>query len=216
MVRQSGDPGGFCRASVVWGLATLGRLDEAIALADEAIEAAERGSPGALSYALAGYGKAHQANVWVARAAFRRSIRVARESRCPFWEWITARDMAIVAATRGDPDDALESLSECLESFSRSELRTHEGPSLGCVVVLFDRMGEHELAAVVYGSCRDDVTAAALVQQLAPAAEHLRSVLGDDRFELLAEEGAAMLRGDAVRFAQARIAEVRERLAADR
>ena len=103
----------------------------------------------------------------MALAAFRRAVRVAHESLNWTWEGLNTRDMAILEATLGVPGKALASLSRCLESFSRPELRTHEGVALGGVAVLFDRIGRLEAAATVYGACRDDPTAELPVSYLA-------------------------------------------------
>ena len=79
---------------------------------------------------------------------------------------------------------------------------------LGALAVFFDRAGPPETAATLYGTT-SSYPVTARVLNLAATVEHLRTVLGEPRFDECVAVGAAMKPGDAVAYARQEIRSVR-------
>ena len=214
-VERTGDLTGYCRASIAWGLAALGRFEEARPAAIEAVSVAEStGDSGVLSYALAALGRSLDSDPPAALTAFRRSVEAARSSGNTVWEEINSRDMTIVEATHGRPEEALVVLDGCLEAFSTGQLRVHEAVSLGCAAILLSRLGMPAPAAVLFGVVEHDSTARAFILQLDALGAGLAVSLGPGIEQHLAY-GRAMTLREAVLYAHEQIAIARQQLATE-
>ncbi|MEP6872354.1 MAG: adenylate/guanylate cyclase domain-containing protein, partial [Anaerolineaceae bacterium] len=80
-------------------------------------------------------------------------------------------------------------------------IRSLRGQGLGGLAVAFDRLGHYDAAATLMGTFEPGPS----LLGLQVAVGHLREVLGDETFERLSREGAAMEVADAVRYAHAQI-----------
>ena len=191
----------------VWIKATMGDTVEAMHLADEMLEAAERtGIPWSISYAHAAYGRAFsQSDPDRALEAFRRAVQVARESDNRMWEVVMGRDLIGLEATRGDPGSALGSFSRIIDGFYQTGDVGNLAPTLGYLVVLLSRIGRSASATTVLGATQRYASAETMVVGLAETGEHLRSLLGETGYERNFRTGAAMDTTTAVSYAHEQI-----------
>jgi hypothetical protein len=210
-VRRSGDPFAWGRSNIVNGLVIIGHTKEAMALADEAVAAAEgTANPTSLAWALGVYGRAFiEADPMRALAAHRRGLSVARESGNRFLEAANAVVQATLEAEHGDPRTALDLFVHAINSFHDSGDTLNLGATFAHLAMSFDRAGHHEAAARLCGTNKSSVPD---LPGVSAAVEHLREVLGEAVFDRLTREGAAMERADAVRYAHAEIQRAREEL----
>jgi hypothetical protein len=79
---------------------------------------------------------------------------------------------------------------------------------LASLAVCLDRVSQYEAAATIAGSARTGLTVA-VIRALPATTVHLRQVLGDQRFDMLAARGAALRPTDVVRYALEQIASAR-------
>ncbi len=195
---------GLC--GLTWALPAVGRADEAMAIADETVDAARRfGNPFWIGWALGGYGRAFaEREPLRALGALRDGLAYAREHRLGFWQANLAQDAARLEASHGDLDDALELFSASIDSFHRAGNVVFLAATLASLAVFFDRVEQHEIAAVVYGASSRQASIG-LVPNLGDVVANLRSVLGDHDFARLTAEGMAFETAEAVRYAQAQI-----------
>ena len=206
---------GLC--GLTWALPAVGRADEAIAIADAALEAARQyGSPFWIGWALGGYGRAFaERDPARALAALREGLAYARENRLDFWEANLAQDAARLEASHGRLDDALELFTASIDSFHRAGNVVFLAAALASLAVVFDRLGRAEVAATIYGASTRQASIG-LVPDLRHGITHLRSVLGAARFEELVAAGAEHDPADAVRFAHREIEQLGADLAPER
>ncbi len=195
---------GLC--GLTWALPAVGRADEAMAIADETVDAARQfGNPFWIGWALGGYGRAFaEREPLRALDALREGLAYARDHRLGFWQANLAQDAARLEASHGELDDALDLFSASIDSFHRAGNVVFLAATLASLAVFFDRVEQHEIAAVVYGASSRQASIG-LVPNLGDAVAHLRSVLGEHDFARLTAEGMAFEIADAVRYAQAHI-----------
>lgn len=202
--------GGFARvyglAQGLYGLPAAGRAEEAMAIADEALNAPrDHGGHLWISVALNGYGRAFSDSD-PARAlnAYRQGLDYTRENRVPIIEAYISADVAALEAVHGDFEEALELFDASIVLFHRAGDHSGVGSTFGQLAVFFDRFDRPEIAATVYGaSARYGLTD--LVVNLADVVEHLRSILGESGFDESVATGAAMELADAVEYARRQI-----------
>jgi hypothetical protein len=188
-----------------------------MAIADDALGAArEYGSPFWIGWALGGYGRAFAEREPVrALAALREGLVYARENRLGFWEANLAQDAARLEASHGELDDALGLFTTSIDSFHRAGNIVFLAAALASLAVFFDRFGQAEAAATVYGASTRQASIG-LVPNLGDGVAHLRSVLDETRFEELVAVGAALETAEAVRFARQQIERIGRELAPER
>jgi predicted ATPase len=206
---------GLC--GLTWALPAAGRAEDAMAIADDALGAArEYGSPFWIGWALGGYGRAFAEREPVrALAALREGLVYARENRLGFWEANLAQDAARLEASHGELDDALGLFTTSIDSFHRAGNIVFLAAALASLAVFFDRFGQAEAAATVYGASTRQASIG-LVPNLGDGVAHLRSVLDETRFEELVAVGAALETAEAVRFARQQIERIGRELAPER
>jgi predicted ATPase/class 3 adenylate cyclase len=198
---------------LTFGLSAVGRSAEAMAIADEALAAARAdGGPYWIAFAFQGYGRAFtETDPLRALDAFRQGLTYSREHRFLYWEGVIAREAAGLEASHGDLEQGLLLFGATLDSFQQAGHVTELAAVLAAVVRLFNHLGQPEIAATIYGIAVRQVFAGTLVD-LARVAEHLRSVLGESRFDECVAAGATMELGDAVRYARQQIQTARAEL----
>lgn len=195
---------GLC--GLTWALPAVGRADEAMAIADETVDAARLfGNPFWIGWALGGYGRAFADSApEQALEALREGLRYAKENRLGFWEANLAQDAARLEASHGELGDALDLFSASIDSFHRAGNIVFLAATLASLAVFFDRFGHVEAAAAIYGASTRQASIG-LVPNLSRATAHLRAVLGDARYDELVAEGSELETAEAVRFAQLQI-----------
>src|SRR5205085_3082063 len=122
VAEQYGSARGYGLASYVDGLQSCGRVEEALALAEESVGAARRlGNPYWVAYALWIAGMAFsKADVRRAFAAWDEGVAFGREHRVQFFEGFLARDAARLHTSDGEPEAALMLFSEAIAAFHRA------------------------------------------------------------------------------------------------
>jgi tetratricopeptide (TPR) repeat protein len=198
-------------------LPVVGRAEEAVALAPEAQRAARaHGNPVYIGFALMNTGRA-LIDIDPARAidAFRQALAVAQEQRIPWIEARVARESANLETKHGDLDHGLELFDIAIDAYHRAGNNADLSSVLAELVVFFNRTGQTETAATIYG-VSDRYPNANWVIGLPVAVADMNAVLGDAAFDLCVAAGAAMDLGDAVSYARHEIQVARRRHADDK
>jgi len=213
-VERSNEPLPQLRSAEVMGLATIGRLDEAMALADVALASAQAsGVPASIAMAFSACGATlAQADPVRALVALRQARLAARLGRLKSAEALAARVLGRLESLYGDPLAGLSYFDDSIDLFHESGSTVHVRATLLQLAVTFDQTNRASAAATLYGASSDNAFALAFVPQLPAVAAHLCEVLGEETFERLSREGAAMDLGDAVRYAHEQIQLVRAEL----
>jgi hypothetical protein len=211
---QTGGPRAIGLAALTWALPAVGRADEAMAIADEAlVSARDHGNPFWTEMALYGCGRAF-ADTDPQRAlhALRQGVREARENRHAFWEAVIAQDAALLEALHGDLDEALALYDDTIESFKVAGNYENVAATLAYLAVCFERFGNPEVAAILYGASSGHGSLVWVIH-LDEVTDRLRSVLGASEFDKSALHGSSLSPVDAVKYAREQIAFARPTLA---
>jgi hypothetical protein len=185
--------------SLLWALPALGQVDEAALIADDAVRAAEgNGSPQLIALSTGTrYGGALAAiDPPRALAGLRSALDYSRQHRVVFGEIITSYQLAMIEAEYGDLHRGLDLFDFTIDSWQRAGDRFQLPAALATLALCFERLEEHEIAAIIYGSSTRFLSAGQ-VAGLAPALEQLRANLGAAEFDRCLAAGAAMETGDA-------------------
>ena len=126
VAERYGSDRGYGLASYVDGLQSAGRIDEALALAEESVAAARSlGNPYWISYALWIAGMAFsKADVRRAFAAWDEGVAFVREQRVEFFEGFLARDAARLHTSDGEPEAALVLFADAIAAFHTGRQRS--------------------------------------------------------------------------------------------
>jgi hypothetical protein len=103
---------------------------------------------------------------------------------------------------------ALDLLESAITSYHDSGDMSSLRSPLASLAVCLDRMSQHEAAATIAGSAATSLTVV-VVPALPAATAHLRQVLGEQRFDMLASRGAALEPTDVVSYALKQIEHAR-------
>ena len=181
------------RTALAYALTIAGAYDEAMAATDGLIAAAEATrNPHALANALLAYGFAFRyADPPAALTAHRQALEIAQESGNRFVESHIAVSLSQVEVQEDAPQAAFDHLALAIRNYlDTGNLATSRSP-LAILAGLLDRLGHREPAATVADFAANPLTHLAFPEITATIA-HLREVLGDDRYESLAQAGQAM------------------------
>jgi hypothetical protein len=142
----------------------------------------------------------------VALAAFRQATQTARSVGNRFVVGVTQVSVAALQARHGSPEEALASFREIIDSWRRCGDWVHLWTALHNLLVLFERTGAHEAAAVLHGAVRTASTGAPPfgrdAERLRGTAAALRRTLGEQAFVAADARGRCMSDEDAVGFAR--------------
>ncbi|HSL59714.1 MAG TPA: BTAD domain-containing putative transcriptional regulator [Acidimicrobiales bacterium] len=151
-----------------------------------------------------------------ARAALRQAIETAHPVRNRFIAGVARVALASVEARHGEPDEALAAFAEIVDHWRTSGDWVHLWTTLRSLIVLFERVGAAEAAAVLHGAVRSAATGARVygadAERLGVAATALRGALGERALAAAEARGRGMSDDEVVSFAQAQI----DRLLVDR
>jgi predicted ATPase len=194
------------RSALVVALSFAGSADEAVAAAEGLVDAAEATrNPYQLSLALLAEGFAF-------RDSDPRGTVIAEDSG----NYFNVAHLALLGtgleAAVGDLVVALDYAVVAIGSFHDSGNPMYA--PLAMLAAVFDRLGRFEPAAIVAGFALTPFTAG--VSELTTAIAHLREVLGDQAYESLAKNGAAMPTVAMVEYAYDQIDQARTELEQDR
>jgi hypothetical protein len=209
-IDRSGDPTSYARAALVIALTVAGRDEEAGALGPQLVEAAEqRANPFFLAYALMAYAMAcREADPTAVMAALRRGLEIAGRSGNSRVECNLQTILADLEVGHGHPRDALDLLESAINSYHGSGDMVSLRTPLASLTVCLDRLSQPEAAATIAGSAATGLTVA-VVRALPTAITHLRLVLGDQKFDMLAAHGAVLEPTDVVGYALEQIEHAR-------
>jgi predicted ATPase/class 3 adenylate cyclase len=191
---------------LVWVLAAIGDFDQAIDLADDMLARAEAtGVPSQVAYAHSAYGRAlARADATRALEHHRTAVRLARESKSRLFEAVFSRDLAGLEATDGDVRTALDSLDHVIDTFHQTGDTANLAATLAYLPLLFDRIDRPTQAATLCGAVTRHPSVM-VVADLEQVTNHLRTVLGVERFDDHVAHGATMTIGQAVAYSRTEI-----------
>jgi DNA-binding CsgD family transcriptional regulator len=201
VVRRYGRERGYGLAAYVDGLQSCGRIDEALALTEESVDAARTlGNPYWISYALWIAGMAFsKADVGRAFAAWDEGVAFVREHRVQFFEGFLARDAARLHTSHGESDTALVLFAEAITAFQRVGNVPQLIITLASVPMLFERLDRLAPAAFLLGALSNEDSSLHHVPELGPLDARVAAKLGTARGAELRAAGAALdLNGAAV------------------
>ncbi len=207
VVRRYGADRGYGLASYVDGLQSAGRLEEALALIDEAVGAARRlGNPYWVAYALWIAGMAlSRTDARRALAAWEQGVAFVHEHRVQFFEGFLARDAARLHTTDGDPDVALGLFAAAIDAFHRAGNVPQLIITLASVPALFERLDQVEPAAVLTSAMSREPSSLHHVPDLAELVDRLAARLGATRMAEFTTAGADLDLDAAARYAREQI-----------
>ena len=196
---------GMCGLTAM--LTSVGRGDEAIALAPDTLAAAKaHGHPYWIAFAHVGAGRALSGtDPNRALAILQAGLAYAQKHPIPYWEAVLAREVGGLEAVHGDPGEALDLLGASLESFHRAGNTATLAWSLANLAVLFERTGDPETAATLYGATTK-YQIGGVILGLPDAVDRLQNALDSGSFENCIAKGASMNPAEAVNYAQQHIA----------
>jgi predicted ATPase len=212
-LENTDDPLGHARASLVMALSLEGAYEEAISLTDGLFEVAETtDNPFSLSQMLLAAGFAlRYAQPARALATLRRALAVAQDSGNRFNESHIAVTLAPLEARYGSHEAAFDYLALVIRNYLDSgNIATSRSP-LANLAGLLCAVGEHESAATVADFADDALTRIAF-PEISVTIRHLRSALGDDRYESLARVGRSMTNTEMANYALEQIDQARAQL----
>ncbi|MEO6653746.1 MAG: adenylate/guanylate cyclase domain-containing protein [Ilumatobacteraceae bacterium] len=199
---------GLCGLTSLFPL--IGRVDEAIAIADETMDAArDRGVPSEIAFAYYACGLAFL-DVDPPRALdiYRDGFAYAREHRLLFYESALALDAAGLEALHGDRDRGLELFASTIDAYQRAGDTPDLALMFANLAVFFDRINQPEIAAIIYGASTHQAIAGQSATG-ATAVEHLRETLDGETFDDCVRTGSAMGTVEAVKYAHEHIESTR-------
>lgn len=193
VAKRYGAERGYGFASYADGLQSAGRVEEALALTEQAVAVArELGNPYWITYALWIAGLAFsKADSRRALAAWDEGVAFMREHRVDFFEGFLARDAARLHTSEGEPETALGLFGDAIASFHRAGNIPQLIITLASLPALFERLERFEAATILVGAMSRHVSSVHHVPELADLERRLASRLGAARSRELAANGAA-------------------------
>jgi predicted ATPase len=202
MVARDPDPLSVARAFLALALTTTGAVDEAVAASEHLPAAADAtDNPEVASYTLLAYGIAQRETD--PRAAFdahRRGLEIAQDSGNRQLETFHAGNLSRLAGIHGAPLDALDFAHLAIRRFFNSGSYSVVTSAFAVLAGVLDRLGQYEAAATMSAGGANPF-ALATYPELYGTMAHLREVLGDDTYELLAAAGESMTNAAMVTYA---------------
>jgi predicted ATPase/DNA-binding CsgD family transcriptional regulator len=204
VARTYGSARGYGLASYVDGLQSCGRINEALALTEDAVAAARSlGNPYWVSYALWIAGMAFsKADVRRAFAAWDEGVAFVREHRVQFFEGFLARDAARLHTSDGEAEAALVLFAEAVGAFRRAGNVPQLVITLASLPRLFERIGRPAPAMMLLGALSNEPSSFNHVPELAELTDRVGRSLGDARAAELSAAGAALDLSDAAVYAR--------------
>ena len=124
---------------------------------------------------------------------------------------LLALNLAPLEAEHGDTLAAFDHLTLAIRNFHNGGDTTTIRVPLAVLAALFDRLGRYEPAATIAGFALSPMAAAG-VPELSTAITHLRDVLGEATYELLARKGETMTTAAMAAYAYDQIDQARTEL----
>ncbi len=207
----------FGIAAYVDGLQSAGRVEEALALTEEAITAArEVGNPYWIAYALWIVGLTFsKVDAQRALLAWDEGVEFVAEHRVGFFEGFMARDAARLHTSDGELEAALDLFAPAVEAFRQARNLPQLVITLASVPALFERLGRLEAATTLLGAMSREPSSQQHVPELLDLGSRLAGKLGDKKWSRFHSFGASMDLNTAAAYATEQIAIARRQLAPD-
>ncbi|MFN0027204.1 MAG: ATP-binding protein [Acidimicrobiales bacterium] len=207
MTTHDGFRHGVGLAATLYLLPAIGRSVEAMAIAEDALTATRKhGNPFWIAFALQGYGRAFaETDPQRALAVFRQGLLYTEELQIPDRHDSIARDAAPVEALHGDLQRGLSLFDSTINSLHRTGNIANLATILAHLTVVFERIGQPDVAATIYGSSTSAGINTTIVVDLTAVVDRLRAKLGDTVFHERVATGAAMGPAEAVLYARQQI-----------
>ncbi len=202
-----GNARGWGLSLLLDGLQASGRVDEALALTDEAMAAARAlGNPYFIAYAYWTSGSAY-ANVdaEAALALWREGLDYVHQHRVDFFVGFIARDAARLRLIDADPDDALTMFDAAIDAFQQAGNVAQLTITLASATALFERIERLESATTLYAAIVRQPGSSHHVPDLPVLAGRLAAKLGQPVFDSYGAASAGMDLGDTAQFARREI-----------
>jgi len=203
----------FARASLVMALTMTGADDEAMAVSEGLLAAADAtGNPQVVCYALMAYGIVHRnVDPMAAYEAHRRGLQIAQDSGNRFAESYHAGNLGRLAATHAEATDALDYVTVAIRNFHDSGSFSILPSAIALLAMLLDRLGHYEPAATISGFAATTFTRTTN-PEFDTTIAHLREVLGDEVYEALCRAGENMTIAAVATYAYDQIDQARTEL----
>ena len=207
------DTHGVIAGNLVLALKWAGRDDAAMTVATGLVEVAEATrNPWVLSFAFFCEGYAFsEAEPDRALRALRRGLVIAQDSSSRYNITLLVAALARLESEHGDPLAAFEYLTVGIRTYHDSGNVTTIRTVLAILAAHFDRLGRYEPAAVITGFAVSPLNIAG-IPELSTAIAHLRVVLGEQTYELLARKGETMTTAAIATYAYDQIDQARAEL----
>ena len=210
---QSGTTAAIGLSAMLMALPVLGRIDEAKAVLDGALEAVRAtGNPTLIAYAMIGQARTlKESEPDRAVEVLRHCLDYCRENRLIFVGALTASDAASVEAVQGTPDVALGLFTTAIEQFHRSGNRVSLAMTLAELAVFLAGTGEAASAATLCGFGRQH-SVETIVAGVSDAVEQMRVQLGDETYRACVAQGETLSPAQATHVATDLIRSARRKL----
>jgi len=207
VAQRYGSERGYALAAYVDGLQSCGRIDDALALAEEAVTVARAvGNPYWIAYALWIAGMAFsRTDTRRAFAAWDEGVAVVREHRVQFFEGFLARDAARLHTSDGEPEAALVLFDDAIGAFHRSGNVPQLIITLASVPALFERLDRPAPAAMLLGALSNEPSSFHHVPELGDLSDRVSRALGSTYAAELTSAGTALDLGAAAVYARQQI-----------
>lgn len=204
---RSGSNQAYGIAAYLDGLQSAGRIDEALALTDDAIAAARRlGHPYWIAYTLWIVGLAYsKVDAKRALLVWDEAAEFVRQHRVRFFEGFIGRDAGRLHTAEGEPEAALALFGPAMEAFQRAGNVPQLIITLASVPALFARVDRFEAAATLLGALALEPSSAHHVPELVEVGDRVRARLGAGRYVQCTQVGATLDRNEAVAYARRQI-----------
>ena len=202
-------------AAYIDGLQSAGRVDEALALTEAAVEAArELGNPYWVAYTSWIVGLAlSKADPPRALETWDQGVAYIGAQEIWFFEGFMARDAALLHTSDGQLETALALFATSIETFLRSGAVAQLVITLASLPALFERLARFAVACTLLGALTRQPAGFHHVPSLAGLDDRLREALGHERADRLAASGATMDLHDAAAYTVNQIEIARRALA---
>jgi len=213
LAARADDPFGLTRSGLVFALLRKGSPEQAKTAARELIDAGEvTPNPWGQSFALLAFGMAWcDADPASARDALRHGLDIAHHTGIRYNESHLANVLGRLEAQHGDSLAALEYFNLAIRNYHDSGNTTVIRVPLASLAACLDGLGRAESAATIAGWSSSPFTRAWL-PELVTASAHLREVLGDQKYDELAQKGKAMTTSAMAAYAYDQIDQARAQL----
>ena len=203
VAKRYGSDRGYGLASYVDGLQSCGRIEEALALAEESITAARSlGNPYWIAYALWIAGMAFsKTDARRAFAAWDEGVDFVRQYRVQFFEGFLARDAGRLHTSDGEAGAALVLFADAIGAFQRAGNVPQLIITLASLPALFERLERLESAATLLGALSREPSSLQHVPELSGIGDRVTRKLGVTRAAEFESAGTALDLGAAAAYA---------------